>query len=87
MVADHVHLLVSLPPVVAPSDAALRFKGASSHSVRGTMPAVAFRWQAEYGVLSLSERGLSTVIEYVQSQRERRETGDLLAPPERIQET
>lgn len=85
MVADHAHLLISMPPTVAPSDAASRFKGASSHAVRNTLPSAAFRWQAEYGVLSLSERGLKVVIDYVEHQRERHQIGDLIAPLERIQ--
>jgi putative transposase len=86
MVADHSHLLVSMPPKVAPADAISRFKGASSHAVRGALPTVAFRWQAEYGVLSFSKHGLGALTEYVQNQRERHARGDLLAPLERIPE-
>lgn len=87
MVADHAHLLLSMPPTVAPSDAASRFKGASSHAVRNSLPTLNFKWQAEYGVLSFSERGLAAVTEYVQNQPERHRTGDLLAPLERINAT
>jgi putative transposase len=87
MFSDHAHLLVAMPPTVAPSNAASQFKGASSHAVRGVLPDLAFRWQAEYGVLSLSERGLPAVTNYAVNQRERHQTGQLLAPLERIDET
>jgi len=45
------------------------------------------RWQPEYGALSLTDRGLPTVIEYVNNQAKRHADGTLIATLERIDGT
>jgi len=86
MITDHVHLLASIPPSIAVSEAMRRFKGGTSHAVNdGRKLAVEFRWQAEYGALSLTDRGLPTVIEYVNNQAQRHANGNLIATLERIE--
>lgn len=85
MVADHVHVALSIPPSVVVSEAVGRLKGASSHAVRnGPLALAEFSWQAEYGALSVSPRGLDDLIEYVTSQPARHATGRLQAALERI---
>jgi putative transposase len=86
MVADHIHVLASIPPSIAVSEAMRRFKGGSSHAVNdGRSITAEFRCQAEYGALSMSDRSLPTVIEYVNDQPNRHADGNLIATLERIE--
>lgn len=88
MVADHVHVAAAIPPSIAVSEALRRFKGGTSHAINsGRQSATEFRWQAEYGALSLTDRGLPTVIEYVNNQAKRHADGTLMATLERIDGT
>lgn len=81
---DHVHVVVSAPPKIAPAELAKRLKGASAHAInedkgrdRARQPEAAFAWQAEYGVLSFGEKALPAMTNYVLHQRERHATRDL----------
>ena len=66
---DHCHLVVSIPPSLAISEAVKRLKGASSHGVRERVNPT-FSWQPDYGVLSFSERDLDSVKTYVENQKD-----------------
>jgi putative transposase len=86
LVADHVHVALTIPPTVAVADALSRLKGASSHLVGQRLPqAIGFAWQAEYGALSLTERALPTVIAYVQNQKQHHAANTLIHGLERIE--
>ena len=86
MVDDHIHLALSIPPTVAISDAIGRLKGASSHLVAQRLAGrTGFAWQAEYGVLSLTERALPTVVAYVQNQKQHHADNTLIHGLERIE--
>jgi putative transposase len=88
MVADHVHVAVSIPPSVSVSEAVGRLKGASSHALHNSPePLSDFSWQAEYGALSISGRGLDDLIEYVVSQPARHAANHLLPALERIEDS
>jgi putative transposase len=67
--ADHVHLVVTVPPNLPLALFIGQVKGNSSHlaSRLGTTDG-AFAWQSEYGVVSVSEAHLSIVVRYVQRQ-------------------
>lgn len=67
---DHVHVATSIPPKLSISDVAKRLKGASSRAVTLAQPYSGFGWQEGYGVISVSERALPIVIEYVSNQKE-----------------
>ena len=70
-VADHVHLVVSIPPRLAVSEFVKQIKGSSSHHISRTVPAASeFRWQDSYGVLSLGGKQLEVAIAYVNNQKE-----------------
>lgn len=70
-VADHVHLLLGIPPTLALSDAVKRLKGESSKWIRATLPDVAgFAWQDGYGGFTVSQSQLSATMLYIQNQRE-----------------
>jgi putative transposase len=66
-VEDHIHLLVSAPPTIAPSKIIGQIKGVSSHLLR-KLGWIDFSWQGEYGVYSVSESQLPVVIVYIQNQ-------------------
>jgi putative transposase len=64
---DHMHLLVSAPPAVAPSMLIGQIKGVSSHLVRH-LGKTDFAWQREYGVKTVSEQDVPKVMQYIQNQ-------------------
>jgi putative transposase len=82
---DHVHVVVSAPPKVAPADIARRLKGASAHAVnsRNDGPRVdVFAWQGEYGVMSFGEQALPGVVAYANDQPARHADGKTWAKAE-----
>jgi putative transposase len=66
---DHVHVAISIPPSVAISKVIRKMKGASSHLINITHPDRTFKWQAEFGLYTFTERSLPDVIEYVSNQK------------------
>jgi putative transposase len=68
--SDHLHVVISIPPKVPVATLIGKLKGASSHHVNERYADGAFAWQAEYGVLSVSERSLSRVVDYVKNQKQ-----------------
>jgi REP element-mobilizing transposase RayT len=86
MVSDHIHVVASIPPTVSISEVVGRLKGAASRAVNdGSECDTPFRWQREYGALSVSDRGLPVVTEYALNQRQRHAANDLIATLERIE--
>ncbi len=72
IVSDHVHLALTIPPSMSIADVVARLKGASSRRVTlQPSPLGEFKWQAEYGVISLTEKSLPNVLEYLKSQKQR----------------
>ncbi|MCC7207324.1 MAG: IS200/IS605 family transposase [Anaerolineae bacterium] len=69
--ADHIHVVVTLPPSVRLCDYAGQVKGVSSHLASRLADCYEpFGWQREYGVLTLSESHLPTLIRYVEQQKQ-----------------
>ncbi|HET7036250.1 MAG TPA: IS200/IS605 family transposase [Thermomicrobiaceae bacterium] len=73
-VADHVHLVVSIPPAISVADAVQRIKGASAHALNDRIGG-GFAWQAEYGATSFAERHLPEVMAYVVKQKQHHASG------------
>jgi putative transposase len=70
-VADHVHLLLSLPATIPVSKAMQLIKGGSSKWVYETFPNQRlFAWQEEYGAFSVSMSQLDKTIAYIRGQPE-----------------
>jgi REP element-mobilizing transposase RayT len=70
-VADHVHILLSLPSTMAISKAMQLIKGGSSKWIHETFPEHRlFAWQEEYGAFSVSVSQLDKTIEYIKGQEE-----------------
>ncbi len=67
--ADHVHVLLRLPPSVSMSDAMRVVKTNSSRWVHETSPNCrSFAWQTGYGAFSVSESNRQTVSDYIANQ-------------------
>ena len=72
-VADHVHLLLSLPATLSVSKAIQLLKGNSSKWLRETFPELrlqGFAWQEGFGAFSVSISGVKDTVEYIQKQEE-----------------
>lgn len=72
-VADHVHLLLSLPPTLSISKAVQLVKGNSSKWLRETFSELLredFAWQEGFGAFSIGVSGVKDTIHYIQTQEE-----------------
>jgi putative transposase len=72
-VADHVHLLLSLPATVSVSKAMQLLKGNSAKWLRETFPELrsqGFAWQEGFGAFSIGVSGVEDTIHYIQTQEE-----------------
>lgn len=70
---DHVHLVVTVPPTIALATFIGQVKGSASHLATHRHSRASdrsFGWQAEYGVISISERHVPIVVDYVRRQQE-----------------
>ena len=68
-VADHVHLLISMPATVTFAQAMQLIKGGSSKWIHETFPGMSgFAWQESYGAFAVDETSLDRVIAYIQNQ-------------------
>lgn len=66
--ANHLHLLLSLPPTVRLSKTIQEIKGNTSRWVNGLAPP--FAWQQGYGAFSVSQSQRKAVIDYIDGQPE-----------------
>ena len=74
-VADHVHLLLSIPASLAVSKAVQLLKGGSSHRLKETFPNLNdFAWQDGYAAFTVSQSQLDDIRAYVRSQRDHHQT-------------
>ena len=72
-VADHVHLLLSLPTTLSVSKAMQLLKGNSSKWLRETFPELrpqGFAWQEGFGAFSIGVSGVADTVQYIQTQEE-----------------
>lgn len=70
-VADHVHMLISIPPTIPISKAMQLIKGGSSKWIHDTFPDQRlFAWQSKYGAFSVSVSQLEAVSTYIRNQQE-----------------
>jgi putative transposase len=70
-VADHVHLLLSLPATISVSKAMQLIKGNSSKWIHETFPVLRqFSWQEGYGAFSIGISGVDETCVYIRNQEE-----------------
>lgn len=65
-IADHVHILFSLPATISLAKAIQTFKANSSRFMRQHNPR--FAWQEGYGAFSVSQSNRKTVLNYIDTQ-------------------
>jgi putative transposase len=86
-VADHIHVVVSIPPKIPIAECVRQLKGASSHAVNMVPGASSpFRWQDGYGALSIGERSLASVVAYAANQKDHHQQRTTIAIYERYTE-
>lgn len=69
--AEHLHLLIELPPTLSIEEAVRLLKLSSSFWIHQNVPdSKHFAWQEEYFVASLDREGLEGMKVYLQHQRE-----------------
>ena len=70
-VADHVHILLSLPSTLSIAKAMQLIKGGSSKWVLDSFPEQhCFGWQVKYGAFSVRVSQLDKTLQYIQNQPE-----------------
>jgi putative transposase len=70
-IADHVHILLSMPATMPIAKAMQLVKGGSSKFVHETFPDQrAFAWQEGYGAFSVSISHVEETVAYIQRQAE-----------------
>jgi putative transposase len=74
-IADHVHLLLSLPATMPIAKAMQLLKGNSSKWIHERFPALHnFAWQEGYRAFSIGISGVEETIAYIRSQEEHHRT-------------
>ena len=77
-VADHVHVLISLPATISLAKAMQLLKGNSSKWIHETFPALRnFAWQEGYGAFSIGISGIEETRAYIRDQEEHHRTRTL----------
>jgi putative transposase len=70
-VADHVHLLLSLPRTVSVAKAVQLLKSGSSKWIHDNFPGLrSFAWQEGYGAFSIGVSQRETTVKYIATQAE-----------------
>jgi len=72
-VADHAHVLLSLPTTLSIAKAMQLLKGNSSKWLRETFPELrqqGFAWQEGFGAFSIGVSGVDDTVRYIQTQEE-----------------
>ncbi len=72
--ADHVHLLVTLPQTRALSEVMRKLKTGSSTWIHETFPSNKLWWQTGYGAFTVSHSAIPALIEYIDKQEEHHAT-------------
>ena len=85
--ADHVHVVVSIPPKISVADCVRHIKGASAFAIN-RLPGNTekFKWQSGYGALSIGENDLPSVMSYAAKQKEHHRDSRLRSIFERVEE-
>ena len=70
-VADHVHVLISIPPILSVAKSEQLLKGNSSKWIHDTFAEQGdFEWQEGYGAFSIGVSGVEDTTKYIQNQTE-----------------
>lgn len=85
-IETHVHLAVSVPPTLTPSEWIGQLKGGTAHDVnqQSSTRDKVLQWQAGYGIVSFGTKDLPWVVEYIKSQRDHHAKGTTVDRLEKI---
>ena len=84
-IEDHVHVVLSIPPMIAVAECVRHIKGASAYAINHMDGSDGqFKWQGGYGALSVGERSLETVMAYAARQKEHHKESSTIDIYERI---
>ena len=86
MAKNHIHLLTNIPPKISIADFVHKIKGSSSHYINALQGGKSFYWQSGYGIVSLSEKGVPFVKQYINNQKQKHQDNDLVDILECIQD-
>lgn len=81
---DHIHISISPPPTIKPSEWIGKLKGSSSHHINQLFGHKTLEWQHGYGIVSFGTKDLRWVINYVENQKEHHQRGTIYDRVERI---
>ena len=74
-IADHVHIITTLPRTVSQAQLVEQIKKASSKWIKALKPQYrGFFWQRGYGAFSVSPSQLDAVLQYIEAQQEHHRT-------------
>ena len=85
-IADHIRIVVSIPPSLSISKAVQYIKGNSSRVVNEALQDAGFGRQTEYGIETFAERHLDVVCRYVTNQKTHHANGTTNPRLERFEE-
>jgi putative transposase len=80
---DHVHILMSLQPSHRVDIIADTLKASTADMINKLSLNTNLEWEEGYGVLSLRHKDIEIVSEYIRTQQERHQKGDLIGKMER----
>jgi REP element-mobilizing transposase RayT len=80
---DHVHILLSLRPSHRLDIVVDNLKSAGAEMINKLALGQPLEWEDGYGVLSLRNKDIEIVAEYIRTQKERHQKGDLIGKMER----
>lgn len=83
---NHVHVAVTVPPTLTPSEFIGKIKGGTSHDVNHQLGVQGkpLEWQTGYGVVSFGTKDLEWVVAYIRNQREHHSQKSVFKRLERI---
>ena len=81
---DHVHVVAAVKPTLALSEFVKQLKGSSSRFVHLEYE-LPFQWQRGYGIFSISDKLISTAVDYVRHQKQHHAAGSDIPAYERIE--
>ncbi len=83
--ADHIHLITSIPPKIAVATFIGQVKGITSTKINQSLSVSSvFAWQEEYAVFSFDKKRLPHHVAYVERQKEHHSQGSIIPLLERI---
>lgn len=78
-IADHVHLLITLPTSMPIAKAVQVLKGGSSKWFNEQHPAIGFAWQGGFAAFTVSRSQIDAIANYIRNQEEHHAKRDFAA--------